>query len=148
MSFTISGKSDGNVFGEMLGRLEQRQEAVRAGVQAAQKGIQHNFDTQSSGDGPWKDLHPQTVKDRAKVGLGPRPILYRGGRYPQGRKNRPTRILRQTFTDVQVDKDEGSVSSSDPRASVLDEQRPIVKLQQQDVEAVFKAMTNRLTGRD
>jgi len=146
----ITGASQGNVFGDALRRLSNSKAAMDAAVVAAKAGIQHNFASERSGAGPWTALEQSTVEDRAKSGLGPKPIYYRGGRYVNKRR-KPDRILRQTFdqdSPLEVSDTHAVIGSRDFRVASLKEIRPqdsITALQEEDQRKVFDALIDTLT---
>lgn len=142
----IDTASSANILGDAIRRLSDTRLALAAGADAAKKGVQRNFDQERSGKGPWKDLEKSTIKDRRKVNLGPKPILYRGGKYLGDKK--PGRILRETFdqdSPLELDDEKAVIGSKDFRVEFLAKDRPIVALQKDDERAVFDAMTEKLT---
>jgi hypothetical protein len=67
----------------MLDRLRNLSNADQANVaDAINRGFGSNFDNQQAGDeAPWISLALATVRQRAKRGFGPTPILVQTGKY-------------------------------------------------------------------
>jgi hypothetical protein len=67
----------------LLDRLKNLSNADQANVaEAINRGFADNFANQQAGDeAPWLSLAPATVKQRAKRGFGPTPILVQTGSY-------------------------------------------------------------------
>ena len=72
-------------------RLSDLSPAMARIERNVEEAIARRFDEQSDGSSPWAHLAPSTVKDRARRGYGPTPILQRTGnlrRSVQGRHDR------------------------------------------------------------
>lgn len=143
---TSDGSGDG--WGDTRRRLRDRRPALLAAAKVAVEGIERNFASQRSGAGPWAPLERDTVKDRARAGLGPTPILYRGGKYAKGQR-RPARVLRDTFrqdSPLSIDDDGVTIGSRDERVGGLSDKRPILILQEQDDRKMMRVLGDTLLG--
>lgn len=122
-------ESDAQAMWELLTRLTRITERLEPQMEKAadriRLGFQRNFESESAGDEPWKDLAPRTVQERTQLRqehgwpITPEhPILRRSGALRQSviQKGHPLHVceVSSDFKGITVE-----IGSSDPRFELL-----------------------------
>lgn len=90
---------------QMLDRMEKRLSSpakeLKAVGEMAISEFTQNFPQEGKRlDEPWKKLAPSTIKQRARLGYGPHPILVRTGRLMTGWKQEVKKFLVRIYNPI------------------------------------------------